>query len=206
MSLFRKPCDALKRSCVHSLLIAVSVFIGGCAVLITALYLLKYIDTDTPEMQTLKCFFFTLPECPDVKAEIAALEAKVAALEGLKDDIAASERKLADLRRMEENLRRIENAIDSVTLFKTTAIPGTKMNVVVGSIYSKLVNPDPQPLWFCYIALPDDDSLESRHVYIRNVSIDKTFDAAQLAETGITPYALSFARSLCKPYLIGGAE
>ena len=165
--------------------------IGGSIALsalgLTALYLLTYVQ-ETPQTIKLQCLLgFERPDCPDNKAELAALKAEIEGMQGKLD-----------------GLRRIEEAVDTVTLFKTVDIAGTDLELTVGTKYSKLIDADKTPDYFCYIDLNTDGAYEDRNITIRTTTNEVILPQSVLDEIGMDEAAYLFARSQCKPYLIAG--
>ncbi len=186
-------------------IIAIAVIL--CGIGLSTLYLIKYIDTDTPEIRTLKCMIgFVHEDCPQYKAEMTALQGQLQDLQAQK---LATEQKLLELKdvgRKLENLRRIEDAVDTVTLFRQHIDPSSRLTITIGTEYSRLVDPDLSPDYFCYINLPAGRFQEDRNLNFRNASGFKDFDRASLKQAGVSTETMKFAKSVCQPYLIGGAE
>jgi hypothetical protein len=179
----------------NALLGGVAAAIALCGIALAALYLIKYVDDDTPEMIRLQCAVgISRPDCVDYQKELDDLAAQRAALA---KELAALKAKLANLKRIEEN-------VDSVTLFDTTDIPNSSLSVTVGTRYSKLLEPELRPTYFCYIDLPDVDGVD-QNLYIRSISSNIDIGEHALRLAGVSQSDLSFARSVCKPFLIGEA-
>ncbi|MEM0951787.1 MAG: hypothetical protein AAGI66_06555 [Cyanobacteria bacterium P01_H01_bin.74] len=158
------------------------------------LYLAKYVD-ETPELVKLQCMMgVDRGDCPDQKAQINDLEAK---LSQLSNKTAQAEKKLT-------NLRAIENSIDTVTLFAKHTDPSSQLGITVGTIYKKLTEPDPEPSHFCYISLFSTDTNVLRHLTFHDTTGPVSFTPKRLAQAGLSQKTLNYARSVCKPYLIGG--
>ena len=173
-------------------LIATSVGLGGIG--LTTLYLAKYVD-ETPELVKLQCMMgVDRGDCPDQKAQITDLEAK---LRQLSTKTAQAEKKLA-------NLRTIEETIDTVTLFANHKDPSSPLGVTVGTVYTRLTEPDPTPSYFCYISLLSTDTNVLRQLTFRTSSGPVTISSEKLAKAGVSPQTMNYARSVCKPTLIGG--
>ena len=186
-------------------IIATSVIL--CGIGLSTLYLIKHIDTDTSEIRTLKCIIgFVHEECPQYKTEMTALQGQLQHLQAQKS---ATEQKLVELQgvgRKLENLRRIEDAVDKVTLFKQHTDPSSRLTITVGTEFSRLVDPDLSPDYFCYINLAAGRFQEDRNLNFRSTFGFKDFDHASLRQAGISAETMRFAQSVCQPYLIGGAE
>ena len=166
--------------------VATSVALAGIG--LTGLFLVTYVQ-ETPEVIKLKCVIgIEHPACPDKEAEYQ--------IKNLNDKIAEMEGKLSDLAKVEE-------AVDTVTLFKHIDLHGD-MKMTVGTVYSKLIDPEKTPNYFCYIKLKGGHALEDRNLYIRNSREDVTVSKADLAALNIPQATFSDARSQCKPYLIAG--
>ena len=171
------------------------------------------------------------PSCPDFKEELrqlredkrlleeesAILQAEKSTLEErktkweselsvLRDEKLALEEAKEKLQNNFDNLVKIENAIDSVTLFVVDKIPNTDMEIVIGTLYTRLTEPTLNPKYYCYIELPRHGNHENRNLYIYNYGIDVALEADTLAKNGISDVALKFTKSKCKPYLIGEAK
>ncbi len=191
----------------NTVLTFIAIVVILCGIGLSALYLIKYVDTDTEEIRTLQCLIgFVHEGCPEYKAEMSALQEQ---LQGLQAQKTETEARLAELKgatRKLENLRRIEDAIDSVTLFQKHYAPVSGFQVTVGTVYSHLVEPDLSPEWFCYISLPAGAFQEDRNLHFRHKSGFQNFDAKTLRSAGISAETMRFAKSVCKPYLIGGVE
>ena len=177
-----------------------------CGLGLTALYLVRYVEL-TPEIRTLKCMIgFVHEDCPQYKTEMTALQDE---LKALQDQKSATEQKLAQLKEAGKklaNLKRIEDAVDTVTLFKEHYDPVNNFRVTVGTAYSKLTETDVKPeYFFCYISLEDTQGVD-RNLYVRNSSGDISISAQTLRQAGLSQDTLDYARSVCNPYLIGGAK
>jgi len=191
MESFAQAWDAFKSQCVRACLIAVAVFVGVCGVFITGLYLLKYVDPETPEMVAMRCILGAdLPECPDTEKEMALLRKEKAELE----------KKLA-------GLMAIEKSVDEITLFQTFSVVGSSISMTVGTVYKKLTNFDggEEAEWFCYLSLGNGALNESRNLYFRSRQGDVSdIDMAALSQAGVGASAFRYAKSQCKPLLVGG--
>ena len=125
------------------------------------------------------------------------------ALQNKLDDLTqksnAAEGKLA-------NLEAIETSVDEVTLFASHDDPNSSYSITVGTVYSKLIEPDMAPEYFCYISLNQGNANEDRNLHIQNRYGPVEFDQDTLRKAGVSDATLKFARSLCAPFLIGGAE
>ena len=163
---------------------------GGIALAalgLTTLYLLTYVQ-ETPQTIKLQCLLgFARPDCPDNQKELDALRAEIEGMRGKLD-----------------GLRRIEEAVDTVTLFNTVDIPGTELELTVGTKYSKLIDADKTPDYFCYIDLNTGDAYEDRNITIRTTANEVILPQSILDEIGMDEAAYMFARTQCKPYLIAG--
>lgn len=99
------------------------------------------------------------------------------------------------------NFERIENTVDSVTLFKSVKIPDTKLSMTIGTVYNKLLDPELRPKHFCYINLSEVNGID-RSLHIRSTSGDLFPSQQSLKENGITELVVNDARKLCHPTLI----
>lgn len=172
----------------NALLSTVAVGVALAGIGLTGLYLVTYVQ-ETPQVIKLKCIVgIDHPACPDKEAEYQ--------IKNLNDQISLMKQKLRDL-------ARIEKAVDTVTLFNNIDLKGG-MKMTVGTQYSKLIDPEKTPVFFCYIKLKGGHALEDRSLYIRNSSRDITVSKADMAALKIKPRTLSDARQKCKPYLIAG--
>jgi len=233
MSFLRTLWRRFKEHCINIALICVSLFVAGCGVFIVTLYLLQYVNTESAEMIKFKCHILRIehPSCPDFKEELrqlredkrlleeesAVLQAEKSALEErkteweselsvLRDEKSALEEAKEKLQNNFDNLVKIENSIDTVTLFSMHVIPKTQLTVAVGTNYSRLTEPTLDPKYYCYIEFPGRAGHEYRNLYIYSYGIDIALDADTLAKNGVSDAALKFAKSKCKPYLIGEAK
>jgi hypothetical protein len=134
----------------NMLLLSITVAIALCGIGLTALYLIKYVDRNAPEVKALECAIGLTQrgDCPDDQAALHALEAKFSDLQAKTN---AAEGKL-------NNLRKIESVVNEVTLFATHDDPNSDLSVKVGTIYTRLVEPEKSPAFFCYIQLPNDSA------------------------------------------------
>ena len=196
MKLFKSTSRITMSLLANTVLTAVVAVIATCGIGLTALYLIKYVD-ETPAMKSLQCMVgISHAECPRYGQEMDDLKAK---LKALAKQTAKAEGKLA-------NLRAIETAIDEVTLFATHNDPNSAYKVTTGTVYSKLLEPDLSPRYFCYISLNNGEANESRNLYIRNNSGSVEINADTLRKAAVSTETLAFARSVCKPFLIGGEK
>lgn len=177
----------------NTALVAVSAGLAVGAVGLTALYLVKHID-ETPALKTLQCMAgFSRPYCTNHEEEVAHLKSELAALT---EKTARAENKLA-------NLQAIESAVDEVTLFETHDDPNSALDVTVGTIYSRLLEPDMTPKYFCYVQLSRGTANENRNLYIQGLSGPVDLSRDDLRRAGVSEATLNFGRSVCKPFLIG---
>lgn len=207
MKTLRKISSVSLSMLASAILTAIAISIILCGVGLTALYLVRYVDMDTPEIRSLKCAIgITHPDCPQYGADMNALRDELQSLHAQK---AATEQQLAELQGAKsklENLRRIEDAIDSVTLFKKHRDTASGLRITVGTVYTRLVEPNLSPEWFCYISLPNGAFQEDRNLHFRNRSGFKNFDPDTLRQAGVSADTMRYAESVCQPYLIGGVE
>ncbi|MCK5385430.1 MAG: hypothetical protein KAJ29_07600 [Alphaproteobacteria bacterium] len=181
----------------NALLITIAGVMIVCGIGLTTLYLIKYVDTDTPEIKTLQCMVGIVhAECPRYAQEMGDLKAR---LKALAQQTAQAEGKLA-------NLRAIETAVDEVTLFSMHTTPNSKYSVTVGTVYSRLLEPDLSPSYFCYISLDDGAARENRSLYFKNKTERIDLDSETLRKADVSAETLAFARSVCKPLIIGADQ
>ena len=171
--------------------IAVGIASGGVA--LTAHYLADHIEK-TPAMVKLMCLVQDSNDCPDRKAELAALETELRRLiderEELDDQLAG--------------LRRLESSVDHVTLFETIDDPNSSLTVTVGTVYRKFVDAEPEPSsYFCYIDLRQGSAGESRNLHFKHSNSWADISADRLTEAGVSDTTYKFAKSVCEPTLIG---
>lgn len=178
----------------------------GIAILcigLAALYLLKHLE-ETPEMIKLQCLLgITHIECPTYRQDMDKLEAQKLSLEEQLEKLVKQSQKAESKL---QNLRRVESSVDEVTLFATYDDPNSKLSVTVGTVYSKLVEPDTHPEYFCYITLGMGNAGEQRnlHFYSRNGST--SLSDREIYKAGVSKDTLGYARSVCKPTLIGAGQ
>lgn len=190
--IFRKLLNMSFAAISNALLTFIAICIALCGIGLTTLYLIKYVDNNAPEMKVLQCAVgIPRDDCIDYKKAFDDLKAKRQTLEG---ELAALKRKLHNLSLIAENT-------DSITLFDTTAIPDTALEITVGTVYKDLLSSSLQPEYFCYIRLPEHNGV-SRNLYIRNYDSDITLEHSNLLKAGVSTDALAFARTKCTPYLI----
>jgi len=160
---------------------------------LTALYLVDHVD-ETPGVKSLQCMIgISRPDCPRYGEQMKELQSK---LDDLVKKSNAAEGKLT-------NLKDIENSVDEVTLFETHDDPNSTYTVTVGTVYSKLVEPDISPEYFCYIGLDRGNANEDRNLHFHNRSGSIKLNADTLRKTGVSSSTLKFAASVCKPFVIG---
>lgn len=180
----------------NMLLTGAAVGVAFTVIGMTALYVVKYAK-ETPELRTLECMIgVERSDCPRYGAEMDALKGK---LSDLAEKTATAESKLA-------NLRAVETAVDEVTLFTSHDDPYSAYNVMVGTVYSRLVEPDSAPEYFCYIGLSRGTANEDRNLHLYTRSGPVELDGETLRKAGVSTETLAFARSVCKPFLIGRAS
>lgn len=177
----------------NTALLTVSAGLAVGTVGLTALYLAKYID-ETPAMRKLQCLAgLSRPYCIEANAEVESLKAKLAALAL---QTAAAEKKL-------NNLRAIESSVDTVTLFETYDDPNSSHRITVGTVYSRLLEPDLTPQYFCYVSLGRGDANEDRNLHFQSTSGPISLTKQDLRKAGISDATLEFGHSVCKPLMIG---
>ena len=174
-------------------LTGIAIGIASAGVGLTALYLADHIEK-TPAMVKLICLVQDNYECPDRKAEMAALETE---LQRMIDDREKLEDQLA-------GLRRLESSVDHVTLFETVDDPNSSLTITVGTVYRKFVDAEPEPSsYFCYIDLQRGSAGESRNLHFKHSNSWADISADRLIEAGVSEATYEFAKSVCKPTLIG---
>jgi|GEM_PF-6394121 len=184
----------------NTALITVSGALAASAIGLTALYLVEYID-ETPSMRTLRCMVgLTQENCLRYDKEMDALQSK---LELLKREIANAEQKTVEAEEKLVNLRRIETAIDKVTLFETHKVPNSTLTITVGTVYSRLLDPELAPQYFCYVDLARGAANESRNLHFNSTSGPVELSKANLRKADVSDSTLQFGHSVCKPFLIG---
>ena len=193
MKRFNEILNLSKTALINTALvsIAASVALGGVG--LTALYLIKYVDTETPEMKALSCALNLSDDCPKQKAKLANLEAR---LSELNEQTKGAEQKL-------NNLRRVESSTDKLTAFQNYDDPNSDLSITVGTEYTQLVEPENNPRFFCYISLTSGTH-ESRNLHYQNTFGSIELSKSVLRKAGVSERTLSYARSVCKPYRIGG--
>ncbi len=175
-------------------LLSVSLLVAAGGTLLIALYLTEHWQ-DSPAMVELQCRIgLDRPDCPERNAEMTRLRAELEAM------IAEKDRMDAQL----AGLRAVETAIDEITLFETHDDPNSNLDVTVGTIYSRFVEARPSPdAHFCYIGLGHGTAGESRNLYFQGVAGPVRISEAKLARAGVSAASYEFARSVCRPFLIG---
>ncbi|GAB5512268.1 MAG: hypothetical protein Rhims3KO_36690 [Hyphomicrobiales bacterium] len=168
--------------------------VAACGVALTALYLMENIEA-TPATTELICLFgLGRPDCPDRMEEVAKLEGKLADLTAR---TRAAEGQLHSLRAV--------NDVNRVTFFQTFDPPSGGPEVTVGTVYSHLIG-NPAPVYhYCYIDLPDGMVGEDRYLNIHNARGPIEVSASALRAAGVSESALAFARSICRPFVIGAS-
>lgn len=159
------------------------------------LYVFKYAQVTT-EMRQFQCYVLGTqhPDCADYQKE----------LDDLATERAALAKELAGLQRKIANLKKLEEAVDTITLFQTHKIGTSDYSLTVGNKYHAITNGDDGfDSYFCYIDLGSDDGVD-RQLNIRHTSGDVDVDADTLRRAGLSTLALEYARAKCKPLMIGG--
>lgn len=176
------------------LLTGTAIAVATTGIALTGLYILKYTQ-ETPEIIQLQCAVgVARADCPRYGAEMDALKTK---LSDLSEKTAQAEGKL-------HNLRMVETAIDEVTMFASHDDPFSNYEVTVGTQYTRLVEPELSPAYFCYISLGHGQAGEQRNLHFRNADGKVIeLDVQTLSEAGISAQTMEFARSVCKPIIIG---
>lgn len=186
-------------------LIATSMATGAIA--LTALYLVNHVE-ETPGIKKLWCLVQPeRPGCPRHGEALARLEATIEQLEAQRSMIAHERDQMeAERDRIIDQLaglRAIEAAVDEITTFKTVTDPDSDLKTTIGTVYTKFVDPSPEPeRYFCYISLTDGAAGEDRNLYIRTSSGDVDVSDATLDRLDLSKSALAFSRSVCKPRLV----
>lgn len=98
-----------------------------------------------------------------------------------------------------------------MTLFSTHTLPGKKqLKVIMGTVYraSSLLNVEDGyvPEYYCHIRLLPSEKNISRHVDIRSGGKDHMLNSRIMRDADINEFTLAFAKSHCKPYIIGGRK
>jgi hypothetical protein len=179
---------------VNLMLISIALLIAVTGIVLTALYVIKYVDASAPEMKTLQCTLGIMrDDCVDYQKKYDDLVQKRDALM----------QEMTSLKYKLKNLTDIANNTDSVTLFDIHPIPNTSFSVTVGTVYKDLLSETLTPTYFCYIGLGSGTLNEDRNLNIRNDVVgDIAVNSTHLARIGLDANAMNFARSKCKPYLI----
>lgn len=187
----------------NALLTTTAIGITTLCIGLAALYLLKHLE-ETPEIIKLHCLLgISHVECPAYRHEMDELEEQKLSLEEqLQKLLEQSQKAESKL----HNLRRVESSVDEVTLFAAYDDPHSSLMVTVGTVYSKLVEPDSHPQHFCYFTLGMGKAGEQRnlHFYSRNGSA--SLSDHDIYNAGISKDTLDYARSVCKPTLIGSGQ
>ena len=178
----------------NAALIAANLAVGGTVTVLVALTLIEHFE-DTPEIKTLSCAFgWERPDCPDFIAERNRLQTSL-------EDMA---REKKEIENQIAGLRAVETAIDEITLFESHEDPESGLKITVGTVYKEFVNDHPAPdSYFCYIALQEGSAGESRNLHFHGRFGPYTISESTLTQADIHADTLAFARSVCKPYLIG---
>ena len=164
------------------------------SVAVNALMLDKYVG-GSPEARRIECLVgITHPDCPRYRAEIEKLEGDLSAMRGARE---ALERQLA-------GLRAVERAVDTVTLFETFTDPTSGREITVGTVYRKIVEATPKPEHFyCYLALGHGEAGEARNLHFYSSERDAWMSGTEAQKAGVSEATLAYARSVCRPLLIG---
>lgn len=180
-------------------LVAATVAAGGVG--LTVLYMVDHIK-ETPGMKTIHCFLDpSRRDCPEYDAAMKRLKTELEAMVAERNRIDAERKEIAG---QLAGLRAIETAVDEVTLFETHDDPNSDFDVVVGTVYKQFVESEPKPeAFFCYIELRNGEAGESRNLHFRNRFGLTSIPATTLEMEGIGEATMAFARSACKPFLIG---
>ncbi|MCK4945707.1 MAG: hypothetical protein KAS59_05550 [Alphaproteobacteria bacterium] len=185
----------------NTLLASVAVSIALCGLGLASLYLFKYVDNDSPEMIQLQCVVgIERTECVNYQKKLDDLRVQ---REALAKRLAALKQEMSKANKQLNGLRALEDAVDKVTLFNNQKIQGTNFEVTIGTVYNKLIGINQAPEYYCYINLIEVGDI-NRNLYIRNNNGNIQLSAHTLSKVGVTKQALSYARSVCKPYLIEG--
>lgn len=175
--------------------LALATVAGGialCGAGLTALYLIDNIR-ETPAVTEMLCLVgVERPGCPDRAEEEARLRRQFAELQARTQ---AAEAELRSLRAVDD--------VRSVTFFQDYEAPDSQLTVKVGTVYSHLIGNPPPEYHFCYIELPRGAAGESRHLAFHTQSGPATISAETLRAAGVSQATLEFARSVCRPLLIG---
>lgn len=178
----------------NALLVVVMLTVATGGAGLTVLYLAEHVE-ETEGMKKLRCFVDPSYEgCHDQEAALNRLKDELAAMAGERERIEAQ---LA-------GLRAVETAVDEITLFQTHEVEGEEQDVVVGTVYTRLVEARPEPeRHFCYLRLEEGTSGESRNFHFQTKDGSVEVSAAKLRKMGVASKTMEFARSVCKPLLIG---
>lgn len=187
----------------HGILAGAFAALSLGALALTALYLVDHVQ-ETPGIKTIRCYFWPGDaDCPARHDAMAELQKELAELAIERDQI-AREREAA--KSQLEGLRAIENAVDRITLFETHGGPFDK-NVVVGTVYRRLVEANPQPSYhYCYIELGNGPAGEQRNFRIRTETGDVSISDSERDDAGLSEQELARARGLCVPRLVGAGS
>ncbi len=167
---------------------------------------------DTRGMQTVTCAIGLIREdCPQYGIELQKRDDQLAAAAQTLDDLEARGAELARkntaAEKHLESLRAADSAVDEYTLFSTATDPATSTKVTIGTIYKSLVDAvDLEPQYFCYFSLGPGSAGEDRNLHFRNAGGFVQVRMETLREVGLSPEALAFGRSVCKPMLIAKAR
>ena len=193
----KKWIYSVPRLLTNTALVMIAGSIGLCGVGLSALYILKYVDTETPEIVKLQCMLGSdRLDCPNNRKEVEDLQGK---LNELSKKTAEAEEKL-------KNLRAAEETTDTFTLFTMHKDPNSDYTVTVGTVYTQLVEPNRAPEYYCYINLNNGAANENRNLYIWQSARPINLSTNTLRKAGVSNSTLSFAKSVCKPTLIGGQK
>lgn len=189
-----KASRSLFSALADLLLIGIASVIAGAALTLTALYLIDHME-ETPATKSLQCFIgISRPDCPRYAEEITELQAE---LKTMIDEREALEDQLT-------GLRAVETAVDEITLFESHTDPVSGLEVTVGTVYTEFVKAQPSPeAYFCYLNLPLGPAGESRNLHFKGRGGEITVSSKVLKKANITARTLNYARSACKPFVIG---
>lgn len=183
------------------MMLAVLVLIGGGALLIMLYGVNSYKETDG--VLILRCWVDPYyPKCPEYPNELDRLRLQL-------EDMEADARRLRFERdRIEQQLaglRAIETSVDEITLFNQYDDPYSGFTIAVGTVYQKFVNRSPQPEYhFCYIRLSSGGDGTNRDFHFHSIEGARDVAESKLDRLGIGAPTMAFARSVCKPFMIGG--
>ena len=170
--------------------VAGAVALGGIA--LTALYLIEAVD-ETPALVRLLCLAgIERADCPRHTEEMARLQAERDALQ-------------ARIRAAEDDLRglRAVDDVDTVTFFQEHEAPDSPLTVHVGTVYDHLIGNLAPVHHYCYIALSSGPAGETRNLHIHDSSGPVGISPDAMRAAGVTQATLAYARSVCRPFLIG---